>query len=54
VPLFIGWLLKSITIKYGGLRLYQKTVPLAIGVIVGDRLSEILGALVLWFVRVYQ
>jgi hypothetical protein len=54
MPLFIGWLLKSLTIRYGGLRLYQKTVPLAIGVIVGDRLSEILGALVLWLVRVYQ
>ena len=54
MPLFIGWLLKSLAIRYGGLRLYQKTMPLAMGVIVGDRLSEILGALVLWFVRVYE
>ena len=51
MPLFIGWLLKSLTIRYGGLRLYQKTVPLAIGVIVGDRLSEILWADALWPVR---
>jgi hypothetical protein len=54
VPLFIGWLLKSLAIRYGGLRLYQRTVPLAIGAIVGDRLSEIFGALVLWFVRVHH
>ena len=53
MPLFIGWLLKSLTIRYGGLRLYQKTVPAAIGVIVGDRVSEILWALVLWAVRAY-
>ncbi|MHC5033434.1 MAG: DUF6785 family protein [Planctomycetota bacterium] len=54
MPLFIGWVLKSLTIRYGGLRLYQRTVPLAIGVIVGDRLSEVLGALALWLVRVHQ
>lgn len=54
MPLFIGWLLKSLTIRYGGLRLYQKTVPLAMGVIVGDRLSEVLWAVALWLVRVYQ
>ncbi len=27
MPLFIGWLLKSLTIRYGGLRLYQRTIP---------------------------
>jgi hypothetical protein len=36
MPFFIGWALKSLVIRYGGLRLYRVTVPLAIGLIVGD------------------
>jgi hypothetical protein len=36
MPFFFGWALKSLAIRYGGLRLYRATVPLAIGVIVGD------------------
>ena len=54
MPLFIGWLLKTLVVHYGGLRLYQKTVPIAIGVIVGDRVSEILWSLVLWVARQYD
>jgi hypothetical protein len=36
VPFLIGWAAKSLVIRYGGLRLYRATVPLAIGLIVGD------------------
>jgi hypothetical protein len=36
MPFFIGWALKSLVIRYGGLRLYRATIPLAIGLIVGD------------------
>jgi hypothetical protein len=36
MPFFVGWLLKTLVIRYGGLRLYRTTVPLAIGIIVGD------------------
>jgi hypothetical protein len=36
MPFFVGWLLKTLVIRYGGLRLYRATVPLAIGSIVGD------------------
>ncbi len=36
MPFFVGWALKSLVIRYGGLRLYRVTVPLAIGLIVGD------------------
>jgi hypothetical protein len=53
MPLFIGWALKSLAIRYGGLRLYQATVPMAIGVIVGDRVSEVVWALILWAARVH-
>jgi hypothetical protein len=37
-PMFVGWLVKSLVIRYGGLRLYQKTMPAAIGMILADRL----------------
>jgi len=36
MPLFVGWALKSLVIRHGGLPLYRQTVPLAIGLIVGD------------------
>lgn len=38
-PFFFGWAAKALVIRYGGLRLYRWTVPLAIGVIVGDLLN---------------
>lgn len=37
-PMFIGWLVKTLVIRYGGLRLYQKTMPAAVGMILADRL----------------
>jgi hypothetical protein len=52
-PLFVAWLLKSLVIRYGGLRLYQKTVPLAIGVIVGNQFTDTVWPLGLWLARRY-
>jgi len=40
MPFFLGWLFKSLVIRYGGLRLYRTTVPLAIGLIVGDLVNQ--------------
>jgi hypothetical protein len=37
---FVGWVLKSLAIRYGGLRLFRRTVPLATGLIVGDFVSQ--------------
>jgi hypothetical protein len=39
-PFFIGWIVKSLVIRYGGLRLYRATIPLAVGMIVGDVLNS--------------
>jgi hypothetical protein len=39
LPFFIGWALKSLVIRYGGLRLYRATMPAAIGLIVGDMVN---------------
>ena len=44
-PFFIGWLAKTLVVRYGGLRLYRQTMPVAIGFIAGDLLSEILWGL---------
>jgi len=38
-PFFLAWLVKVLVTRYGGLRLYRATLPLAIGVIVGDVLN---------------
>ncbi len=36
----IAWLAKTLVLKYGGLRLYQRTLPAAVGLIVGDVLNR--------------
>ncbi len=38
-PFFIAWIVKLLVTRYGGLRLYRATVPVAIGLIVGDMLN---------------
>lgn len=38
-PFFLGWLLKLLTVRYGGLHLYRKAIPLAIGIVVGEMLQ---------------
>jgi len=47
MPFFVGWLLKAMAVRYGGLRLYRQTVPVAMGLIVGDFVSEGLWTIVL-------
>jgi len=39
-PFFVGWAFKWLVVRYGGLGLYRKTVPLAIGLILGDVASQ--------------
>jgi hypothetical protein len=39
-PFFIAWLAKSLVLRYGGLRLYQQTLPIAVGLIIGDVLNR--------------
>jgi hypothetical protein len=50
-PFFLGWVLKSLVIRYGGLPLYRRTFPLAIGLIVGDFVSQGVWVLVLSILR---
>jgi hypothetical protein len=40
MALFIGWAWKSLTIRYGGLKLYRALVPLAIGLLVGNMVVQ--------------
>ena len=39
LPFLIGWACKTLVVRYGGLRLYRSTVPLATGLIIGDLLN---------------
>lgn len=36
---FIGWLLKALVVRFGGNELYNRTKPLAIGLIIGESLA---------------
>ena len=46
MPFFVGWLAKTLTVRYGGLRLYRKLLPAAIGLVIGDLLNEVMWGLV--------
>ncbi len=47
----IGWLLKSLITRYGGLSLYTRLLPLFLGLIVGDIVHESLWGIVAWLVH---
>lgn len=34
--IFVTWLIKALVVRYGGLRLYRKTVPFFLGLVLGD------------------
>jgi hypothetical protein len=51
MPFLIGWLAKVLVTRYGGLRLYRATIPLAIGLLVGDQLNSALWAVVALLTR---
>ena len=43
--LFVGWLVKWLILRYGGLRLYRQALPFFIGLILGDFVAGALWAL---------
>lgn len=45
-PFLVGWLWKTLTVRYGGLRLYRRSVPFATGLIAGDLLSQTMWAII--------
>ncbi|MES2461516.1 MAG: DUF6785 family protein [Armatimonadota bacterium] len=45
-PTLIGWLLKMLTLRYGGMSLYKKMIPFALGLILGDYIISSLWALI--------
>jgi hypothetical protein len=43
-PLFVVWLCKVLILRYGGVRLYRRGIPLAVGLILGDYVVAMLWA----------
>jgi hypothetical protein len=50
---FAGWLFKWLVIRYGGLALFRRTVPLAIGLIVGEFMSDAVWVSIMSVLRAY-
>ena len=46
VPMLIAWVLKGLTMRYGGLRAYRQFLPFFLGLILGDCVMGSLWALV--------
>ncbi len=45
---FIGWLIKELVTRYGGMKVYQRLLPLFLGLIVGDMLHAGIWGIVAW------
>ncbi len=45
---FIGWLIKSSVMRYGGLQLYRQLLPLFLGMIVGDLMQQGMWGVIVW------
>jgi hypothetical protein len=43
---FLAWLCKVLVIRFGGLQLYQKAVPVAVGLVVGSMLNAVIWSVV--------
>jgi len=44
--LFLGWMCKSIILRYGGTKIYRTLMPLFLGLIIGDCLNAVVWAIV--------
>ena len=44
-PTFIGWAVKGVLLRYGGVRLYRRALPISLGLIFGDVLMTCLWSL---------
>jgi hypothetical protein len=45
-PIFVGWVIKRIILRYGGLQMYRQALPFFIGLVIGDyAISSILALL---------
>jgi hypothetical protein len=55
-PTLVGWLVKALTIRYGGMKLYRAGIPFFIGLILGDYVIGGLWALIglAFDIRVYR
>ncbi len=55
-PFFVAWLAKLLVLRYGGLRMYSRTLPFFLGLVLGDYITCALWSLVgaLWNVPTYQ
>lgn len=45
--IFVTWLIKSVVIKYGGLRVYRKSLPLFFGLALGDAVAHVIWGIAL-------
>lgn len=45
---FFGWLVKSLVMRYGGMNLYQRLLPLFLGLILGDLVHQGIWGFVAW------
>ena len=56
VPFFIAWLAKTLVLHFGGHKTYRRSVPLFVGVILGDVVIQAFWAMIggIFKVPIYQ
>ena len=51
-PCFVAWLLKSVVMRYGGMKMYLRARPLMLGLIMGEFSMAVVWALIAWTFKV--
>jgi hypothetical protein len=56
LPFLIAWAVKLVILRYGGLRLYRRSLPFFLGLVLGDYVTSAIWSLigVTWGIPVYQ
>ncbi len=44
-PVLLGWLFKTLILRYGGVKIYRQALPFFIGLVIGDYAISCLWAL---------
>lgn len=48
MTLFIGWAIKTVVVRYGGIKAYRKAIPFFLGMILGDYIAASMWSIIGW------
>jgi hypothetical protein len=52
MPIFVGWFIKALIVRYGGVKMYRAAIPFFLGLILGDYIIAALWSIIGWIMGV--